>query len=342
MVRRGMAVGLGLFAASCGGLQSTAGNCTSGDTDRDGICNTEDPCPVDAANDADGDGICESDDPCPDDPDPTDDDDDGWPDACDPCPDDPENDADGDGTCASEDPCPDDPDDACGRRLLIATQVDWFHEEASWEMSDSQGTVLASGGFDGPGDGGWQQVDVPAEGVVVFTTRDEGGDGGIRGFVWDPRREVRVLAWGQDSYRSIQNLTFDPSTAEGQEGPLPFTTTEWLNQTRCDVEIQLQVDGFPAEQGWELLTRDASITARFPGSFEGTVGAQRVSVGLVDGDYTIVQYDDYGDGWESPSALTVFVEGSPDPLVGPIGFADPGPPYDGEIERSFDFTLDCP
>jgi hypothetical protein len=67
------------------------------DTDGDGVCDSDDPCPLDNPDDTDGDGVCDSDDPCPlDNPD----------------------DTDGDGICDSNDGCPTDPNKtapgACG------------------------------------------------------------------------------------------------------------------------------------------------------------------------------------------------------------------------------------
>ena len=35
------------------------------DTDSDGVCDSEDPCPLDRPDDTDSDGLCDSDDPCP-------------------------------------------------------------------------------------------------------------------------------------------------------------------------------------------------------------------------------------------------------------------------------------
>ncbi len=79
-----------------------------GDTDGDGLCDDDDPCPLTAENDADGDGICGDDDNCP-----TvsnsaqlDGDTDGLGDACDACPNDATNDGDGDGVCTDVDNCP--------------------------------------------------------------------------------------------------------------------------------------------------------------------------------------------------------------------------------------------
>lgn len=84
------------------------------DTDRDGMCDSDDPCPDDDTNDRDGDGVCNEDDPCPDDAD-NDADGDGLCAGDDPCPEDFGNDLDGDGVCESDDPCPDDsPDDSDG------------------------------------------------------------------------------------------------------------------------------------------------------------------------------------------------------------------------------------
>jgi len=64
------------------------GDNESGDSDGDGICDSNDPCPFDNPDDTDGDGVCDSNDPCPfDNPD----------------------DTDGDGVCDSNDNCPLDP-----------------------------------------------------------------------------------------------------------------------------------------------------------------------------------------------------------------------------------------
>jgi len=35
------------------------------DKDKDGVCNSDDPCPLDNPDDTDTDGVCDSDDPCP-------------------------------------------------------------------------------------------------------------------------------------------------------------------------------------------------------------------------------------------------------------------------------------
>ena len=77
-----------------------------GDADSDGVCDADDPCPLDEQDDSDGDGVCDSDDICPGGDDSVDGDNDGVPDACDPCPIDPFNDLDSDGVCDSDDNCP--------------------------------------------------------------------------------------------------------------------------------------------------------------------------------------------------------------------------------------------
>ncbi|MCB9678149.1 MAG: hypothetical protein H6737_23815 [Alphaproteobacteria bacterium] len=62
------------------------GDPTTGDSDLDGVCDSDDPCPYDVNGDSDGDAICDSDDVCPDDP---------------------ANDDDGDGFCDTDDDvCP--------------------------------------------------------------------------------------------------------------------------------------------------------------------------------------------------------------------------------------------
>ena len=61
----------------------TTGPCT--DSDGDGVCDTDDPCPLDFNDDSDGDGICDSDDVCPGYDDSIDNDGDGVADGCDDC-----------------------------------------------------------------------------------------------------------------------------------------------------------------------------------------------------------------------------------------------------------------
>ena len=75
------------------------------DTDEDGVCDSDDPCPKDKPDDKDGDGVCTSDDPCPDD-NPDDPDGDGVCTSDDPCPENNPDDKDGDGVCDSDDVCP--------------------------------------------------------------------------------------------------------------------------------------------------------------------------------------------------------------------------------------------
>lgn len=75
------------------------------DADGDGIPDTADTCPSDAANDADADGICGDVDVCAGFDDNADMDGDAEPDGCDACPVDPLNDADGDGVCGDLDAC---------------------------------------------------------------------------------------------------------------------------------------------------------------------------------------------------------------------------------------------
>lgn len=86
------------------------------DSDGDGIEDSIDICPFDAANDADGDGVCGDVDQCPGFDDNADADEDGIADGCDTCPDDAANDVDNDGICGNVDQCPgfDDNTDADG------------------------------------------------------------------------------------------------------------------------------------------------------------------------------------------------------------------------------------
>ncbi len=53
------------------------------DTDNDGVCDADDPCPLSASGDSDGDGVCDDEDQCPDFDDNMDDNQNGIPDFCD-------------------------------------------------------------------------------------------------------------------------------------------------------------------------------------------------------------------------------------------------------------------
>ena len=131
------------------------------DVDGDGVCNPEDPCPLDFFGDSDIDGICDSDDVCPGGNDNLDTDgdtipndcdtcpagddlldfdDDGVPDACDPCPTIPyEEDLDGDGypTCVD---CEDgDGDIFVGADELVADGVDQDCDGADLCYDDGDG-----------------------------------------------------------------------------------------------------------------------------------------------------------------------------------------------------------
>ena len=84
------------------------------DFDGDGVCDPDDPCPLDAPDDSDIDGVCDSDDVCPGQNDNLDSDGDGVPNGCDLCPGGHDIlDSDGDGTVDGCDLCPfDNPDDS--------------------------------------------------------------------------------------------------------------------------------------------------------------------------------------------------------------------------------------
>ncbi len=80
-------------------------NASQDDGDGDGLGDACDACPVDATGDTDRDGACDSDDVCTGFDDSIDRDLDGVPDDCDPCPNDGPDDTDGDGVCDSDDVC---------------------------------------------------------------------------------------------------------------------------------------------------------------------------------------------------------------------------------------------
>ena len=81
---------------------------------------------MDANDDSDGDGSCDSDDPCPNDPN-DDEDGDGVCGDVDPCPVDANDDSDGDGSCDSDDPCPNDAnDDEDGDGEAAASLSSWL------------------------------------------------------------------------------------------------------------------------------------------------------------------------------------------------------------------------
>ncbi len=310
---RAVGVGLVACAAGCGGFTSAV--CP--DDDRDGLCDADDPCPFDQDNDRDGDGLCAGDDACLAGDDADDEDADGVPDACDDCPGDPVNDPDEDGVCATDDPCPEDADDACARVLLLALQVDAFPAEASWILRDSRNVRLAGGGFSAPGEGAYYRVEVPATDVLTLTLDDRGndgagGDGGIRGFVWDRTAGVQLVpAWEPDSYGQLRNLTFEVGEAPvpGPEGRPPQPEEDWLEPlATCTLVVETRTGSRPQEVSWSLTWRDRPV-----GSVDGLYNLSNRTLtetlsGMPEGAYRLELGSRLPGAWQG-SSVTVRADG---------------------------------
>jgi len=119
---------------------------TGPDADGDGVPDSCDPCPLDAADDSDDDGLCDSDDPCPFDT---------------------FNDSDGDGVCDSDDPCPTSADDTCS----AVANFDCPYEIQNWAISN----ILNGSASIAPNSGSPPQAnfsyDVPLGGINGVSLR---------------------------------------------------------------------------------------------------------------------------------------------------------------------------
>ncbi|MCB9666282.1 MAG: hypothetical protein H6732_19385 [Alphaproteobacteria bacterium] len=285
-----------------------------GDRDADGRPDTADACPDDPDDDADGDGVCGDVDACPGHPDDEDADGDGLPDGCDACPDDAEGDRDGDGLCASDDLCPDEEGTGCDVQLILGIQVDFFYEEATWELSDYRGSLEDSGGFAGPGAGFFRRITVPGDKSTCVRVDDR--DGGSRGVIFNRRLGQRYAGWSFEDSRKRATVCFTPDEdGEPFEAPLE---EDWLRDGACKVDLLIDVGNAPQEVAWGLRDpEDKLIQGVTFGTYAAAGGEERYSYTLAEGRYTLELFDEGGDGWTGggwklgkPGASGPFGEGT--------------------------------
>ena len=166
---------------------------SSGDSDGDGVCDPLDICDGGDDNvDDDGDGVPDFCDTCPGGDDNVDTDGDGTADFCDICPNAANDDSDGDGVCDDLDICPGGDDnvdsdgdgipDFCDNEctaLTLTINFDNYPEETTWEVTNSGGNVVESGGpYGSQPDGSTLAIPMCLpDDCYTFTIFDSYGDG---------------------------------------------------------------------------------------------------------------------------------------------------------------------
>lgn len=269
------------------------------DGDADGVADGCDTCPEDPLNDDDGDGICAAEDTCPGFDDRLDDDGDKVPDGCDDCPDDVVNDADGDGSCSFEDPCPDDADDSCTHTIVVGTQVDQFFSEARWELQSQSGTIIRSGDYSAPFQGGFEEVEVPVGAEICVAVYDNFGDGGIDGFLYNLTADQEMLSWTNDSYTSNALICETVGGPQVPEATLPYDEADW-SQTiaSCPMRVSIDAENWGYEIFWSIDDSRGNQVMYVPdGTYASYTANNFTDFDLYPGTYTFNLGDTYGDGW---------------------------------------------
>jgi hypothetical protein len=305
------------------------------DSDGDGSCDADDPCPADPQDDADGDGVCAPDDACATGSDAEDVDGDAVPDACDLCPGVADVDEDGDALCDDADPCPGDPTNGCAESVWVGVQADVFYEDIDWTLQSADGQTLALGNFRSAGDGYFQEVLVDGESESCVVMNDAFGDGGGRGIVFNLKRQLKLAEWEGGEYLGGESFCFRPK--EGSAFTPPRQNV-WLSAGQCRVEVRIFTGLFPAEVGWRLESYEGRVIQETPsGSFSAASTTETAALTLTDGDYRFFQLDSAGDGWigrnDTATYEVVRVGDGTTLATGQL---------QGGSQGSITFVLDCP
>lgn len=305
------------------------------DSDGDGSCDEDDPCPGDPADDADQDGVCAPDDVCAAGDDHEDVDVDGVPDGCDLCPGVADVDADDDGLCDTADPCPSDATNACAEAIWIGVQADVFYQDIDWELHNASGATVALGNFRSAGDGYFQEVQVDGDAESCLVVNDTQGDGGSRGIVFNLKRQLKLTEWEGGDYVGGESFCFHPK--EGTAFTPPKQRV-WLNTGQCQVEVRIHTGLYPEELGWRLESYEGRSIQEAPsGTFHTASTVETTALTLTDGDYRFFQLDSMGDGWVGRSDTASYdVVRVFDNAVLATG------QLQGGSQGSITFVLDCP
>ncbi len=327
-------LGLALLGSACV-VRQPVDPFACDDSDDDGSCDEDDPCPADPEDDADEDGVCAPDDLCATGSDAEDVDADGVPDACDLCPGVTDVDEDADGLCDTSDPCPGDAANACAESIWIGVQADVFYEDIDWALHTADGATAALGNFRSAGDGYFQEVQVNGDEESCLVVNDAFGDGGSRGIVFNLQRQLKLAEWEGGDYVGGESFCCHPKVGSAFTPP---KQNVWLNGGQCRVEVRIYTGLFPAEVGWRLESYEGRpIQEMASGSFPTAATTEAAALTLTDGDYRFFQLDSAGDGWtgrnDTATYEVVRVDDGATLATGQL---------QGGSQGSITFVLDCP
>jgi len=321
-----------LVLAGCGQIQAV---CLD-DYDGDGVCGSEDTCPLDVLNDEDGDGICGSVDVCPNGNDADDEDRDGIADACDTCLKDTLNDVDGDGICGMVDLCPQDPDNDCLRSYTIGIAVDAWFDESSWQLRQG-GQLVDEGLFDARGDGIFGTWEFASDGGrVCIETTDSYGDGGVRAEVWDDELGLMATSFGYRDWETDGAFCFDIGAGKPTGAERPFNEEDYLTGLQeCTAYLKMITASWGRESGFTFLDRRGGQLLHVP---TGTLTDRRTyeyEVAVWDDDFTVRMLDTLGDTWHG-GVLEIRVGDRAGEVLYTLAIASGARSEDAPI------TIDCP
>ena len=170
--------------------------------------------------------------------------------------------------------------------------MDNYPGETSWQVTDANGTVVASGGTYGSQPDGSTVTEVVnlGAGDYTFTIFDSYGDG-------------ICCAYGSGSY----SLTDEFGNAVASGGSFgssestDFCAGDSGGGSSCsngnNLTLSITLDNYPGETSWQVTNTSSSVVAS-----GGTYGSQpdgstvTESIDLSTGDYTFTIFDSYGDG----------------------------------------------
>ncbi len=171
--------------------------------------------------------------------------------------------------------------------VTISITLDNYPGETSWELLDSSGIVVASGGTyqNEPNGSTVNAVSCLEDGCYTFSIKDSYGDGICcrygSGSYSVTDEDGTILASGGD-FGSVENTNF---------------CIESGGSSCDDVAVRIEFDNYPEETSWDITDNEGTVVA-YGGTYENQADGSTIEViNCLDvGCYTFSIKDSYGDG----------------------------------------------
>jgi hypothetical protein len=176
-----------------------------------------------------------------------------------------------------------------GNNFTLSITLDNYPGETTWQVTNTSGTVVASGGSYS-GQSGTVTESIPlGAGDYTFTIFDSYGDGICCAYgsgSYSLQDEFGNLVASGGSFGSSESSNFCAGDGGGS------SCTNGNNLT-----LSITLDNYPAETSWQVANAGGSVVAS-----GGTYGSQpngstvTETISLSTDDYTFTIFDSYGDG----------------------------------------------